>query len=93
MHPRVVVYAITGLLVDLMSLLAAATLLLTNNPWIHHVGPMRLLFVACVVAIGLVPILYGRERMIVTDLIERLPRRKAPEKPAWDQVDSSVRVA
>jgi hypothetical protein len=91
-HPRIVVYAAVGVTFDLLCLAAAGVMLLSNNTWLQHVGAARFGLVTLVVSFGLVPILYGRERMLVAQLVEQLPRRKPPPAPTFEQIDGSVHV-
>jgi hypothetical protein len=92
-HPRIVVFAAVGVTIDLLCLAAAGVLLLTNNLWLQQVGAARFGLVTFVIGVGLVPILYGRERMIVAQLVEQLPKRKPRPVPAFARMDGSVHVA
>lgn len=91
MHPRIVVFALVGLTTDLLCLVAAAAMMLTNNLWLQQVGPARFGLVTFVVSIALVPILYTRERLLVADLVERLPKPKPAPRPEFE-MDGTVRV-
>lgn len=92
-HPRIVVFAAVGVVTDLLCLAAAGVMFLSNNLWLHDIGPARFGLVTFVVGVGLVPILYGRERLIVAQLVEQLPKRKPRPVPTYEQIDGSVHVA
>lgn len=93
MHPRIVVFAIVGVMTDLMCLLGAGAMMLTNNLWLQQVGPARFGLVTFVAAIAVVPILYGRERLLVAELVERLPKRKPATRPKPEfELDGTIRV-
>ena len=93
MHPRIILLAISGVVADLLCLVAAAIVLLTNNPWLDDLGPTRFWFAVLVVAAGLVPIMYCVERETVArDLGNRLERVDGNVR-AWSGVERSAHTA
>lgn len=93
MHPRIVMIALTGVALDLLSLAAVATLLLLNNPWFDAIGPTRFWFVVALAGGSLVPIMYGVERDGVAKRIGDDPERVRASLPAWSGETRSERVA
>lgn len=94
MHPRIVMMAMVNVGTDLLCLLAAAAVLLTNNIWLDEVGPARFWFVVMLIAIGLVPVMYAFERDSVARRIGAQAEKIAatPTLPAWAGVDRTVRA-
>jgi hypothetical protein len=93
MHPRIVMLALTGVALDLLSLAAAGTLLLLNNPWFDAIGPARFWFVVAMAGGSLVPIMYGVERDGVARRIGDKPEGVGASLPAWSGETRSERVA
>lgn len=89
MHPRVVLCSVAGVLTDLLCLLGVAAVLLTNNHWIFQIGAARFWFVVLLVAIGVVPMMYARERMAYARQYGTKVERKPKGLPAWAGVDRS----
>ena len=93
MHPRIVMLALTGVALDLLSLAAVGTLLLLNNPWFEAIGPARFWFVVAMAGGSLVPIMYGVERDGVTRRLGDDLERVRGQLPAWSGETRSERVA
>jgi len=93
MHPRIVMLAITGIITDLLCIAAAATLLLSNNPWLNEVGVARFGFVALLVGIGLVPMMYLVEREATARRLGTAQERVSRASPIWSASGRSVRTA
>jgi hypothetical protein len=93
MHPRIVMLALTGVALDLLSLAAVGVVLLLNNPWFDEIGPARFWFVVALAGGSLVPIMYGVERDGVAKRVGDRPERRAKSLPAWSGETRSERVA
>ena len=92
MHPRVVMLALAGVATDLLCLGAVAVLMLPNNRWLDSVGVARFWFVVMLVGIGLVPMMYARERQEMARSLDSMPERVTTSLPAWAGVERSATV-
>ena len=93
MHPRIVMLAVAGVVTDLLCLAAVAAVLLTNNIWLGEVGVARFSFVIFLIGIGLVPLMYVRERAAVAKRIGDSPENLGGNVTAWAGVERSYRTA
>ena len=93
MDPRIVFTAVLGIGFDLLCLAAAGIVLLVGNPWLDAVGPARLLFVAMLVGIVLVPLMYAVECQAAARRCTARPERVAAGSPAWSGGERSVHAA
>lgn len=93
MHPRIVMLALASVVTDLLCLAGAAAVLLTNNTWLGDVGPARFWFVVMLVGIGLVPLMYLREREAMAQRLADAPERQQRNTAAWAGVERSYHTA
>lgn len=91
MHPHLVVYAIIGVSIDLLCLGGVAILLLVNNPWLIEVGYSRFWFVVFIVALGVVPMMYMREKVNNNHQYPKWPFSKPRARQGWADMDRAER--
>jgi hypothetical protein len=92
MHPRIIFFAATNIVFDLLCLAAAGVVLLSQNLWLQEVGEARFWLVATLCGFTLVPVMYAFERDAVARRIGANPEKLGATLPAWSGVDRTVRA-